>query len=100
MSTLFPKEKGTLSFGRNGKQPLHPLQGEWDLTSLSLNVKRLQRLLRNEATKHELPAGLSIPKPRRHAEPHRGASVTAFVGLLSGKSRPYSGILHLPLLNT
>ena len=39
--------KRILGFRQFGLRGLHPVQGEWDLVCLALNVKRLHRLLRN-----------------------------------------------------
>ena len=39
--------KRILGFRQFGQRGLHPVQGEWDLVCLALNVKRLHRLLRN-----------------------------------------------------
>ncbi len=39
--------KRILGFRQFGMRGLHPVQGEWDLVCLALNVKRLHRLLRN-----------------------------------------------------
>ena len=39
--------KRILGFRPCGMRGLHPVQGEWDLVCLALNVKRLHRLLRN-----------------------------------------------------
>ena len=39
--------KRILGFRQFGMRGLHPVQGEWDLVCLALNVKRLHRLLQN-----------------------------------------------------
>ena len=39
--------KRILGFRQFGMRGLHPVQGEWDLVCLALNVKRLHRLLRH-----------------------------------------------------
>ncbi len=39
--------KRILGFRQFGLRGLRPVQGEWDLVCLALNVKRLNRLLRN-----------------------------------------------------
>ena len=38
--------KRILGFRQFGLRGLHPVQGQWDLVCLALNVKRLHRLLR------------------------------------------------------
>ncbi len=47
--------KRILGFRQFGLRGLHPVQGEWDLVCLALNVKRLHRLLRPYARRYPHP---------------------------------------------
>ena len=53
--------KRILGFRQFGMRGLHPVQGEWDLVCLALNVKRLHRL-RTALTPWDWRSGLCAPR--------------------------------------